>query len=125
MAGRLGLPSMAGRVVADEADACFVPGFPFVDGTGYRVEAGGHTVAELVRPRRGASPTTSVIAIRPSVAEVPRNLLRFYLWFSSPMSEGVAGKIQALKKMAHGFRNRDHFKIAIYFHCGDLDLYPH
>jgi len=21
-------------------------------------------------------------------------------------------------------RNRDHFKIAVYFHCGGLDLYP-
>jgi hypothetical protein len=26
--------------------------------------------------------------------------------------------------MACGFRNREHFKIAIYFHCGGLDLYP-
>ena len=28
------------------------------------------------------------------------------------------------KKNACGFRNRDHFKVAIYFHCGGLDLYP-
>jgi transposase len=27
--------------------------------------------------------------------------------------------------MAYGFRNIEHFKIAIYFHCGGLDLYPH
>jgi len=26
--------------------------------------------------------------------------------------------------MAYGFRNRDHFKTAIYFHCGGLDLDP-
>jgi len=26
--------------------------------------------------------------------------------------------------MAYGFRNREHFKTAIYFHCGGLDLYP-
>jgi transposase len=25
--------------------------------------------------------------------------------------------------MAYGFRNREHFKTAIYFHCGGLDLY--
>ena len=24
-----------------------------------------------------------------------------------------------------GFRNVEHFKTAIYFHCGGLDLYPH
>ena len=32
--------------------------------------------------------TTSVVAIHPTVAEVPRNLLRLYVWFSAPMSEG-------------------------------------
>ncbi len=24
----------------------------------------------------------------------------------------------------NGFRNREHFKTAIYFHCGGLQLYP-
>ena len=31
-----------------------------------------------------------MLAIYPSAAEVPRNLLRFYLWFSAPMSQGYA-----------------------------------
>ena len=26
--------------------------------------------------------------------------------------------------MACGFRNREHYKLAIYFRCGGLDLYP-
>ena len=26
--------------------------------------------------------------------------------------------------MPYGIRNGEHFKTAIYFHCGDLDLYP-
>jgi len=33
--------------------------------------------------------------------------------------------IQWVKKTARGFRNPEHFKTAIYFHCGGLDLYPH
>ena len=40
------------------------------------------------------------------------------------MSEGLNSQIQKIKSMACGFRNREHFKIAIYFHCGGLDLYP-
>ena len=28
------------------------------------------------------------------------------------------------KKNAYGFRNRDHLKTAIFFHCGGLELYP-
>jgi len=38
--------------------------------------------------------------------------------------ESVNAKIQALKKRACGFRNRDRFRDSILFHCGDLDLYP-
>ncbi len=30
-----------------------------------------------------------------------------------------------VKKTARGFRTPEHFKTAIYFHCGGLDLYPH
>ncbi len=39
--------------------------------------------------------------------------------------EAVNATIQWVKKTARGFRNVDHFKTAIYFHCGGLDLYPH
>jgi len=43
---------------------------------------------------------------------------------TNAVSEGLNSKIQTIKKMAYGFRNKDHFKTAIYFHCGGLDLYP-
>lgn len=39
-------------------------------------------------------------------------------------SEGLNSKIQTIKQRAYGFRNRDNFKRAIYFHCGGLSLYP-
>jgi transposase len=32
--------------------------------------------------------------------------------------------LQRLKRSARGFRNRDRFRNAIYFHLGGLDLYP-
>lgn len=43
---------------------------------------------------------------------------------TNAMSEGLNSKIQTIKKMACGFRNRENFRTAIYFHCGGLDLYP-
>jgi transposase len=39
-------------------------------------------------------------------------------------SEGMNNRIQAIKHSALGFRNRDHFRTAIFFHCGGLDLRP-
>jgi len=43
---------------------------------------------------------------------------------TNAVSEGLNSTIQTIKKMAYGFRNTDHFKTAIYCHCGGLDLYP-
>jgi transposase len=43
---------------------------------------------------------------------------------TNAVAEGINSKIQTIKKRAYGFRNREHFKLAIYFHCGGLDLYP-
>ena len=39
-------------------------------------------------------------------------------------SEGVNAKIQWIKYTSRGFRNRERFRNAIYFHLGGLDLYP-
>lgn len=39
-------------------------------------------------------------------------------------TEAINAKIQAAKRRACGFRNRERFRTAIYFHCGGLDLYP-
>lgn len=39
-------------------------------------------------------------------------------------TEALNAKIQSAKRRACGFRNRDRFRTAIYFHCGGLDLYP-
>jgi len=43
---------------------------------------------------------------------------------TNAMSEGLNSQIQKIKSMACGFRNTEHFKTALYFHCGGLALYP-
>jgi len=39
-------------------------------------------------------------------------------------SESVNARVQWLKRMACGYRNRENFRNAIYFHLGGLNLYP-
>jgi transposase len=39
-------------------------------------------------------------------------------------AEGLNSRIQAIRVSARGYRNRENFKTAIYFHLGGLDLYP-
>lgn len=43
---------------------------------------------------------------------------------TNALGEAINGKIEKVKRMACGFRNRSHYRTAIYFHCGGLDLFP-
>jgi transposase len=55
-----------------------------------------------------------------------KNILTYFKHrITNAVAEGLNSKIQMVKEMACGFRNREHYKTAIYFHCGGLDLYPH
>lgn len=55
---------------------------------------------------------------------LPNLLTYFKHWITNATTEGINSKIQTLKLMACGYRNREHYKTAILFHCGGLDLYP-
>jgi hypothetical protein len=88
------LQPIAGRYVLDGDAVGFIPRFPFVDGLRYAVvlEAGWSRpeVLTILRPDRAEPPTTTVTAIYPSTTVVPVNLLKLYVHFSAPMSEGWA-----------------------------------
>lgn len=43
---------------------------------------------------------------------------------TNAVAEGLNSKIATIQKRACGFRNPNHFKIAVCFHCGGLSLYP-
>ena len=57
--------------------------------------------------------------------------IRKYLWgilnalvcrTTNARAEGLNAHIQAIKRRACGYRNRERFRHAIYFHLGRLDL---
>ena len=93
------VPSVAGRFEVDGGALYFVPRFPFVAGAGYSLVARPHpaggaddapAIYHIRRPADEAEPAAFVAAIYPDVATVPVNLLKFYVQFSEPMSEGRA-----------------------------------
>jgi len=43
---------------------------------------------------------------------------------TNALAEGMNAKIEKVKRMACGFRNRAHYRMAIFFHCGGLDIFP-
>ncbi|MBH0188720.1 MAG: ISL3 family transposase [Nitrospira sp.] len=66
--------------------------------------------------------------IRKAAETIRRHIDNIVTYYQHPvtnaMSEGLNSQIQKIKSMACGFRNTEHFKTAIYFRCGGLDLYP-
>jgi len=43
---------------------------------------------------------------------------------TNTMSERLNSQVQKMKDMACEFRNIEHLKAVISFHCGGFDLYP-
>jgi len=43
---------------------------------------------------------------------------------TNAVAEGINSKIMSIKRRCGGYRNRENFKVAVFFHCGGLDLYP-
>jgi hypothetical protein len=95
----LDAPPMLGRYEARDGALVFTPEFPLQLGLRYRAEfrpaalPGGDRVAKplvatLTVPAAAGGATTMVRAVFPSAAELPENLLKFYLHFSAPMSRG-------------------------------------
>jgi hypothetical protein len=87
----LGSYGVSGRVLR------FEPRFPLVKGVRYRVvlnpaklPGGKGKRRELVLslPKPAAKPTAVVARVYPTAEKVPENLLKFYLHFSAPMSQG-------------------------------------
>jgi hypothetical protein len=80
-------------------ETTFTPRFATVPGTTYVVVGRGEDRAEAWRelaraevPVANRASSTAVVAIDPSVGEVPANLLRFAVTFSAAMSDGSAAR---------------------------------
>jgi hypothetical protein len=83
--------------MADGDDVCFVPRFPFLADTEYEVEVDGTVVGRATRADESSSePPTEIVAIRPTSATVPRNLLRCYVEFSAPMRAAGAAHVRMI-----------------------------
>ena len=66
--------------------------------------------------------------IKQAARMIKRHYDNIVTYFQHPITnagaEGLNSSIQGVKRMARGFRNPERFRMAIYFHCGGLDLYP-
>ncbi|OWP57516.1 MAG: hypothetical protein B2I17_00005, partial [Thermoplasmatales archaeon B_DKE] len=54
-----------------------------------------------------------------------RNILNYFNHkITNARAEGINSKIALIQKMAYGYRNKGNLRTAIYFRCGNLQLYP-
>lgn len=91
-AGAPAFQGMAGTFERLGGTVVFTPRFVFVDGVRYVLLVDGEPVASLLRPAAPPPAPVSVTGIFPTGTSVPVNLLRIYIQFSAPMSEGFAAR---------------------------------
>jgi hypothetical protein len=87
-------PSVLARVETARGRARLVPRFPLVRGVPYEARLATGDAQPLVLrfalPDRRPAPSARVVAVHPSAARVPANLLRWYVELSAPMEPGDA-----------------------------------
>ncbi len=106
------LPPMLGTYRVQSSMIRFEPRFPLEQGVKYRAifrpdqlpggsNSGDTPVIAVYRlPPRNSAPTTIVNQVYPSIDLLPENLLKFYVYFSAPMSRGRIYKHIHLKNEA-------------------------
>ncbi|HEY4029908.1 MAG TPA: hypothetical protein VGM25_06160 [Caulobacteraceae bacterium] len=107
-----GLPAVLGRYAVQGAAVTFQPAYPLQPGRPYlaRLDPGGGRpvlTARLTPAAAQAQAPVQVVAVYPSGATQPQNLLRLYLQFSAPMAAGRQGTVQLLD--GHGRAVEDAF----------------
>jgi hypothetical protein len=96
---------MAGTFSMDGAILRFRPRFAFAAGTNYAWitrQPPARPAIVIPRPALSRAAATRVTGIYPTAAELPVNTLRFYLYFSAPMSEGFAATAVQLRDSDSG-----------------------
>jgi hypothetical protein len=88
----IGLPPISGALHITKNCVTFKPQFPFQPGVKYRATfrhpTGRLYSAWLEIPVARREPSTVVTQIYPTAEVLPENLLKFYVYFSAPMSGG-------------------------------------
>jgi hypothetical protein len=131
-------PAVIGDYRIVDGSLRFTPAFPFDPGRPYAVRYNGAAAGDPSPPLYGTfslpatttAPSTSVTGIYPSGDVVPENLLRMYIEFSAPMSQGSGIEHIALQgpdgavvegaflPLAYEFWNRERTRFTLFFDPG-------
>ncbi len=88
-------PTVLGSVSVENKTVLFQPRFPLEPGLEYLVRFRGSATADwqtqiVSVPKKSVEATTVVKEIYPTANQLPQNLLKFYVYFTAPMTQGEA-----------------------------------
>ena len=93
-AGSGDIPALLGTYRVEHGSLVFRPRFPFAPGMTYRavlrLPGAAPIEQSFAGPPRDTAPSTRILHVYPSTDVWPSNELRFYIYFSAPMSRGEA-----------------------------------
>ncbi len=94
-AGTGDVPALLGTYSVEHGALVFRPRFPFAPGVTYRaifrLPGAAPVEQSFAGPARQSRASTRILQVYPSADVWPSNELRFYIYFSAPMSRGEAG----------------------------------
>ena len=96
------LQPIAGEFIEEAGEIWFVPRFRLRPGLRYSLLSDGVESASVEVPLAQAPAMTHVVSIHPTAEQVPFNLLRVYVSFSGPMSEGWANRAVRVRRADTG-----------------------
>lgn len=66
--------------------------------------------------------------MKKAAQKIARHVEQLFNYYDHPvttaLNESLNAQIETIKRVAHGIKNPEHFRAAIYFHCGGLDTSP-
>ena len=109
-AGAGNVPPMVGSYAVENGTLVFRPAFPLAAGVVYRAvfHPPGSAAVETAfhGPAKQTTPLARVEHVYPSADVLPSNLLRIYVYFSAPMTQGEAGRRMRGRGLARDWGGR-------------------
>ena len=84
----------------------------------------GNNAGSMIISSKGYVKFLQYYAARLTKVHIGNILNYFTHHITNARAEGINSKIAIIEKMAFYYRKKEHLKTAIYFMCGNLELYP-
>ena len=90
----------------------------------FPVPSGGNNERSMITSWKGYGDILTALCRKIDEGAYRKHIELFPHHITNARGEWINSKITLIEKMSFDYRNKEHLKTAIYFMCGNLELYP-